>query len=93
MPLALRADQLQDQASRIGVAIGRLRPGVGIAAAQAELAAICGQLERLHPRVKGWTARLEPLSEQLVGDLRCGCWVHDAPRTAGRTFLPISSTP
>ncbi|HEV3455262.1 MAG TPA: ABC transporter permease [Thermoanaerobaculia bacterium] len=72
VPLALRADQLQDQASRIGVAIGRLRPGVGIAAAQAELAAICGQLERLHPRVKGWTARLEPLSEQLVGDLRPG---------------------
>jgi predicted permease len=72
VPLALPADQRQDRATRIGVAIGRLRPGAGIAAAQAELAAVCRQLERLHPRVKGWTARLVPLAEQLVGDLRPG---------------------
>jgi putative ABC transport system permease protein len=72
LPLALSAEQRQDRATRIGVAIGRLRPGVGIAAAEAELAAICRRLERLHPRVKGWTARLVPLTEQMVGDLRPG---------------------
>ncbi len=72
VPLALPVDQRQDRATRAGVAVGRLRPGVAIGAAQAELAAFCRQLERLHPRVKGWTARLEPLSEQLVGDLRPG---------------------
>jgi putative ABC transport system permease protein len=72
VPLALPAGQRQDRATRIGVAIGRLRPGAGIAAAQAELAAVCRQLELLHPRVKGWTARLVPLAEQLVGDLRPG---------------------
>src|SRR5579864_9705003 len=72
LPLAPSADLQQDRATRIGVAIGRLRPGVGIAAAQAELAAICRRLEQLHPRVKGWSARLAPLTEQMVGDLRPG---------------------
>jgi predicted permease len=72
LPLAPSADVQQDRATRIGVAIGRLRPGVGIAAAQAELAAICRRLEQLHPRVKGWSARLAPLTEQMVGDLRPG---------------------
>ena len=72
LPLAPSADLQQDRATRIGVAIGRLRPGVGIAAAQAELAAICRRLEQLHPRVKGWSARLTPLAEQMVGDLRPG---------------------
>ncbi len=72
LPLAPSADLQQDRATRIGVAIGRLRPGVGIAAAQAELAAICRRLEQLHPRVKGWSTRLAPLTEQMVGDLRPG---------------------
>jgi putative ABC transport system permease protein len=72
LPLAPSADLQQDRATRLGVAIGRLRPGVGIAAAQAELAAICRRLEQLHPRVKGWSARLAPLTEQMVGDLRPG---------------------
>jgi putative ABC transport system permease protein len=72
LPLAPSADLQQDRATRIGVAIGRLRPGVGIAAAQAELAAICRRLEQLHPRVKGWSARVAPLADQMVGDLRPG---------------------
>src|SRR5258708_3553152 len=72
LPLALSAGERQDRATRAGVAIGRLRPGKEIAAAQAELAAICRRLEQLHPRVKGWTARLVPLTEQMVGDLRPG---------------------
>ena len=72
LPLAPSADLQQDRATRVGVAIGRLRPGVGIAAAQAELVAICRRLEQLHPRVKGWSARLAPLAEQMVGDLKPG---------------------
>jgi putative ABC transport system permease protein len=72
LPLALPAAARQDWATRTGLAIGRLRPRVGIAAAQAELAAICRRIEHLHPRVKGWTARLVPLTEQMVGDLRPG---------------------
>jgi putative ABC transport system permease protein len=70
VPLALSPEQRQDRATRVGVAIGRLRRGVGPAAAQAELAAICRRIEQLHPRVKGWSARLAPLAEQMVGDLR-----------------------
>jgi putative ABC transport system permease protein len=72
VPLALPLDQRQDRAAHVAVAVARLRPGVGIAAAQAELAAICRRLEHLYPRVKGWSARLEPLTEQLGSDLRPG---------------------
>jgi predicted permease len=70
VPLALSLEQRQDRATRVGVAIGRLRAGVGRPAAQAELAALCRRIEQLHPRVKGWSARLTPLAEQMVSDLR-----------------------
>jgi putative ABC transport system permease protein len=70
VPLALSPEQRQDRATRVGVAIGRLRPGVGLPAAQAELAALCRRIDQLHPRVKGWSARLTLLAEQMVSDLR-----------------------
>src|ERR1700687_5973096 len=57
LPLAMTAEQRQEWATRTRVEIGRRPAGVGIAAAQAELAAICRRVEQLHPRVKGWTAR------------------------------------
>ena len=73
VPLALPAEERQNRASqRAGLAIGRLRAGVGIAAAQAEMTAICRRLEQSRPGVQDWTARLEPLAEQLAGGLRPG---------------------
>src|SRR5208282_4180683 len=51
--------------------IGRLKPGVDIRAAQAELSAISTRLEQLYPEDdKGWGATILPLREQLVGDVR-----------------------
>lgn len=52
-------------------AIGRLKPGVSVAQAQAEMDAISGRLAREFPAEnKGWTIRLVPLQKEIVGDVR-----------------------
>jgi putative ABC transport system permease protein len=51
--------------------IARLKKGVDIRQAQAELSAISIRLEQLYPEDdKGWGAIIVPLREQLVGDVR-----------------------
>ncbi|MCI0490260.1 MAG: ABC transporter permease, partial [Blastocatellia bacterium] len=51
--------------------VGRLKSGVSIEQAQADLDLIAGRLEELYPDSNArWSLRLEPLSEYLVGDLR-----------------------
>jgi putative ABC transport system permease protein len=51
--------------------IGRLKPGVDIRAAQAELSAISTRLEQLYPEDdKGWGAKILTLREQTIGDVR-----------------------
>ena len=51
--------------------IARLKKGVDIRQAQAELSAISTHLEQLYPEDdKGWGAIILPLREQLVGDVR-----------------------
>jgi putative ABC transport system permease protein len=50
---------------------GRLAPGATLAAAQAELDAITGELKRIHPEEDGeQTFRLTPLQEQIVARSR-----------------------
>lgn len=51
--------------------IGRLRPGVTVAQAQAELDAITQRLEQAYPATNtGWGARVMPLQESLVQEVR-----------------------
>jgi putative ABC transport system permease protein len=51
--------------------IARLKPGIDVNAAKAELGAISTRLEQQYPEDdKGWGATLIPLREQLVGDVR-----------------------
>jgi putative ABC transport system permease protein len=51
--------------------IGRLKPGVSVELAQAELDVYAKQLERLTPQGKGWfNTRLTPLAQQVVGNTR-----------------------
>jgi putative ABC transport system permease protein len=51
--------------------IARLKPGVQIEQAKAELASISSRLEQQYPEDdKGWGATVIPLREQLVGDVR-----------------------
>jgi predicted permease len=55
-------------------AIARLRPGLTIAAAQSELDALVASSQRQfpvdYPAQSGWSVRLVPLKETVVGDIR-----------------------
>ena len=51
--------------------IGRLKPGVTMAQAQADTDAIARRLEEQYPDTNvGWNLRLIPLQEQLIGNIR-----------------------
>jgi putative ABC transport system permease protein len=51
--------------------VGRLAPGITIDRAQAELAAVAAGLARQYPKEnEGWSVRIFPLSESLVGGVR-----------------------
>src|ERR1700737_2348161 len=53
------------------VVIARLKPGIDLKQAQAEMNAISGRLEQLYPEDdKGWGAVVVPLHDDLVGDVR-----------------------
>jgi putative ABC transport system permease protein len=51
--------------------VARLKPGVTLAAAQAEMDAVSQRLEREYPQADtGWGAAVVPLQELIVGDMR-----------------------
>jgi ABC-type antimicrobial peptide transport system permease subunit len=51
--------------------MARLKPGVSLAQAQAEMDAISQRLEREYPQANtGWGATVVPLQELIVGDIR-----------------------
>ena len=51
--------------------IGRLRAGVSMAQAQAEMRSIASRVEEQNPETNaGWSVALIPLRDQLVGDMR-----------------------
>jgi putative ABC transport system permease protein len=69
-PVAEPHDE-NERASRHLRAIARLKPGVTIEQAQAEMNVITGRLEQLHPRDNtGYGVRLVSLPEDTVGGLR-----------------------
>jgi putative ABC transport system permease protein len=50
--------------------VGRLKPGISVAAAQAEMDTIASRLEAQYPSNAGIGIRLVPMHEELVGDVR-----------------------
>ena len=71
VPLALPAAQSSERGGHNAVVIGRLRPGVGLVAAEKELRAVCDRLGvAFADQDKGWSAHLVPLTEQMVGNVR-----------------------
>jgi predicted permease len=76
LPLALNAHQVADRDNASGNAVARLRPGVSIAQAQAELSTIMTRLDKLHdPRMQGWGALLENFVDSTVGRVRSLLWL------------------
>jgi predicted permease len=76
IPLALTAHELADRDNTSGNAVARLRPGVSIAQAQAEMATIMARLDRLHnPQVRGWGASVKNFVDSTVGHVRSLLWL------------------
>ena len=66
--LADRADQRAGHSLR---PFARLKPGVSVKQAQAEMDAICARLAKAYPDADaGFTVRVEPLREKVVGNVR-----------------------
>lgn len=71
LPLTFANPDFQQRAAHFLRPVGRLRPGVTLAAAQAEMDAIALQLEREYPQSNTtWRLGLMPLHEQLTGNAR-----------------------
>ncbi len=77
LPLAANAAELRNREDYN--IIGRLKPGVAIAQAQAEADAITARLRREHPDIYppngGLTFSIVPLRDQVVGDVRRSLFV------------------
>ena len=71
MPTAWDAAQRAVRGNHNFLVIGRLKPGVTVLQANADLSAISAGLEQQFPvDDKGWGAKAIPLREQVVGDIR-----------------------
>ena len=56
--------------------VARLKPGVNLQQAQAEMEALSKRLAQQYPRTNsGWSARVVSLTESTVGDLRPSLWI------------------
>jgi predicted permease len=75
VPIALSPQQEANRQGSDAYAIGRLRPGVSVMQAQAEVSALMASLDLLHTDMKGWGAFIEPLRESAEGTSRHLIWL------------------
>lgn len=70
-PLAMTDQERAVRGEHHYLVIGRLKPGVSVQQAQAEMETISRRLEQEYPADdKGWGAVVKPLSEELTGEVR-----------------------
>ena len=74
IPLALTPQQTADRDNSSVNAVARLKPGISIAQAQVEMAAIMVRLDKLH-QMKGWGALIENFVDSTVGHVRTLLWL------------------
>jgi hypothetical protein len=71
VPLALTPQQAADRESANLYTVARLKPGITIARAEAEMSAIVRQLTPLHKWYSsGWSAKIESLRDNTIGPVR-----------------------
>jgi predicted permease len=76
IPLALTAGQRADRNNIEGNAVARLKPGVSVAQAQAEMAALMVGIDKLHdPKLRGWGASVQNFVDSTVGHVRSLLWL------------------
>ncbi|MEP7133167.1 MAG: ABC transporter permease [Acidobacteriota bacterium] len=70
-PLAFPADTESQRGAFFFNVLARLKPGVSMASASAQMKTIASRLERDHPKTNaGWSAIPVPFREQIVGEYR-----------------------
>jgi putative ABC transport system permease protein len=70
VPIGLSADEMKERGSHPGIyAVARLKPGVAVETARAELIAMASRISEQYG-MKGNSATLTPLNEAFVGDIR-----------------------
>ncbi len=76
IPLALTPHELADRDNASYNVVSRLKPGVSIAQAEAEMTAIMVRLDKLHdPQVRGWGASVKNFVDSTVGHVRSLLWL------------------
>jgi putative ABC transport system permease protein len=71
-----RPELLKIREARFYFGVGRLKPGVTVAQAKADLDAVIGRLGERYPKSDaGWSAAVEPLIDQVVGSTRSALWL------------------
>ena len=71
MPAQLSAGLMQVREARFLGGVGRMKPGISAAAAQAELSGVQAELGRQFPATdKGWSAEVKDLKDASVGEQR-----------------------
>ncbi len=69
--MLLTPEQRQARGNHDSVCLGRLKPGIDRAVANAEMVALAARLAERYPDTdRGWSVRVEPLREQLTGTVR-----------------------
>jgi putative ABC transport system permease protein len=70
------ARDYRKSSGRYMMSVGRLKPGVGFAQAQAQMTAIGKRLEAAYPVFdKNWNVKLEPLRDSMVRTVKTSMWV------------------
>jgi len=70
------SEEMKVRAAHFLRPIGRLKPGVTVAQAQADTDAIAAQLAQQFPQSNtGWNLRLEPLRERLIGNSKTSLFI------------------
>ena len=55
--------------------IGRLKPGVSVGSAQAEVRILADRITKAHPERNGFEGRVSPLADHVSGRMRLALWV------------------
>ena len=75
-PFSESSDYWRKDDTRDFIAMGRLKPGVALGQAQAEMTAIAARQAKDRPGThKGWTVHLRPLAQQVAGNTRPMLWL------------------
>ncbi|HMF97624.1 MAG TPA: ABC transporter permease [Vicinamibacterales bacterium] len=76
IPAQMSAGLMRERRARFYTAVGRMRPGVTLERAQADLTSVQARLGDEFPETdKGWAASLAALKEEQVGGVRRSLWL------------------